>query len=430
MIFIRVEKLSPRLLYTLDFIFTKVLNEPYQCVDHTFVARDGDLLIHYGQGEIAKAVCIRPTGLLDQNEINDQPEIGGLVKIIMEDIERSTFTGCDIFSFVFYCLSRYEEYLPFNADVHGRFPATESLAFKHQFLQRALVDECIILFKSHIEHRYNRALNSKFGFKIVPTIDIDFAWAYKHKGFFRNVIGLFKDAVNGKKNEVLTRIKTLFGGQKDPYDISHILNMEGYNASKFVFFILCGLNENRFDKNHPVKNKYFRQLVKKLAESNDIGSHPSYRSNQDINFLEQEISQLRALTGANVDKSRQHYLKLSFPTTYQNLIKTGIEADYSMGYADRLGYRASTAFTYEWYDLSKEVHTDFKVIPFQIMDVTLKNYLQLSPHQAMIETSKVIRYSKELGLPICFIWHNSSMGEIDMWNGWQSVYLSMIQEAP
>jgi hypothetical protein len=34
----------------------------------------------------------------------------------------------------FYLVSRYEEYLPFIPDEHGRFPAKQSFAFSNGFL--------------------------------------------------------------------------------------------------------------------------------------------------------------------------------------------------------------------------------------------------------------------------------------------------------
>ena len=41
----------------------------------------------------------------------------------------------DVFSATFFLVSRYEEYLPHVKDDYGRFLATESLAFKEDFLQ-------------------------------------------------------------------------------------------------------------------------------------------------------------------------------------------------------------------------------------------------------------------------------------------------------
>lgn len=46
---------------------------------------------------------------------------------------KNCFLPFDVFAASFYLLSRYEEYLPHLKDEHGRYPASESLAFKNGF---------------------------------------------------------------------------------------------------------------------------------------------------------------------------------------------------------------------------------------------------------------------------------------------------------
>ena len=60
-------------------------------------------------------------------------------------------TQHDILAAAFYLLSRYEEYLPFEADEHGRFPAHQSLAYKTGFLQRPIIQEWSVFFADHLK---------------------------------------------------------------------------------------------------------------------------------------------------------------------------------------------------------------------------------------------------------------------------------------
>ena len=39
----------------------------------------------------------------------------------------------DLFAAVFYLLSRYEEYLPYEPDMYFRFPHAQSIAFQNNF---------------------------------------------------------------------------------------------------------------------------------------------------------------------------------------------------------------------------------------------------------------------------------------------------------
>jgi hypothetical protein len=61
----------------------------------------------------------------------------------------------DIFSASFYLLSRYEEYINPHYDLHNRFKAEESLAFKNGFLQIPLVDLWAIELGKIINRQYN-----------------------------------------------------------------------------------------------------------------------------------------------------------------------------------------------------------------------------------------------------------------------------------
>jgi hypothetical protein len=47
----------------------------------------------------------------------------------------------DLFAAAFYLVTRYEEYLPFIADRHNRFEASQSVLFKHGLLERPLINE-------------------------------------------------------------------------------------------------------------------------------------------------------------------------------------------------------------------------------------------------------------------------------------------------
>lgn len=73
------------------------------------------------------------------------------------------------------------------------------------------------------------------------------------------------------------------------------------------------------------------------------------------------------------------------PETYRLLVHENITNDYTMGFADDAGYRAGTALPFPWFDLILNKKTTLFVHPFVIMDTTLKNYLQLSPEEAIRE---------------------------------------------
>ena len=153
----------------------------------------------------------------------------------------------------------------------------------------------------------------------------------------------------------------------------------------------------------------------------------SYQSSGNSAIINKEKQRLADITEQPIHRSRQHFLKLHLPQTYQQLINAGIKADYSMGYAMDTGFRASTSLSFYWYDLAAEASTDLVVHPFQVMEVTLKEYLKLDPEAAKIHIHQLIESIKSVNGIFCSLWHNSSFSELEGWNEWESVYVDLLE---
>ena len=120
-------------------------------------------------------------------------------------------------------------------------------------------------------------------------------------------------------------------------------------------------------------------------------------------------------------------MRLHLPSTYRHLLKHQIYADYSMGYPDHLGFRNGLAIPTPWYDLENEEQTALLIHPFQIMDVTLKNYLKKSPEQANEQIQSILDTVCSYGGTCISIWHNSSFD--NQWKGWEKVFEEMLSYA-
>jgi hypothetical protein len=127
--------------------------------------------------------------------------------------------------------------------------------------------------------------------------------------------------------------------------------------------------------------------------------------------------------------SRQHFLKLRFPETYRRLLDVGIREDWSMGYADETGFRASIATPFPWFDLERNEETPLIIHPFQAMDVTLNQYLKLSPEAALERLKSLINRTKSVGGTFTTLWHNDNLAEMDNWKGWRMVYENLLAAA-
>ena len=428
MILIYTNKITPRLEYIVKFIFNDVYSTGYQITtdQEEFIIANSPK-INYSTDVIANSFHIEPTELLFESNI--------LLKKIKVDIWNDykiffqTNIGdlpFDIFSAVFYLISRYEEYLPFSADQHGRFEANQSLAFKNGFLYDPIVDQWLCMLAGMINKMFPEFKACEREFKFIPTIDIDNAYAYLYKGAVRTIGAAMRDLFRLDVNENIKRFQAL-AGEKDPFDTySYIDSLHAQYGVSPVWFFLVG-NYNEYDKNIPLDNEAFQSLIKEISERAEIAIHPSYESNQSFEQLKSEYDFLSEIIGKPITKSRQHYLKLLFTETYQNLIKLGVKEDYTLGYASDVGFRAGTCTPFLFYDLYNEHESELRIFPFQVMDVTLNQYLKLSVDEAVNKIYEIIHKVKEVNGTFVTLWHNESLSDHGHWKGWEPVYKQMLE---
>jgi hypothetical protein len=122
--------------------------------------------------------------------------------------------------------------------------------------------------------------------------------------------------------------------------------------------------------------------------------------------------------------SRFHYLRFSLPESYQILIEAGIKEDYSMGYVDRIGFRAGTCTPFYFYDLNNEKTSELKIIPFAYMDGVLNDKLKYSPKLAKKIINELKENVKQVNGQFNSLWHNESLSNQDRWKGWRAVFES------
>lgn len=428
------EKTSSRLEYVLSVFLKQLLGLEYQIVtNEAQFKKSNQPKINYSQNRFStEEIFLSPHSILFENNIKIQsikPFQHQNLTAFFGSNAKETDLPFDVFALVFYLLSRYEEYLTFNLDNHERFTASESLAYQYGFLQQPLINLWSLQFKHILSQKYPLLRFSLPRYEFQPTYDIDFAWSYRHKGFFRSLGGYFRDLAKFDFITLKERFLVQIRQQIDPfYSFDYLENLHQKHQLLPIWFFLLG-DYGEFDKNISFQNKSFQNLIKSINQKYQTGIHPSYQSNRAIDILKKEKQRLENITQKKVHQSRQHFLKLNFPNTYQCLIEAGVTDDYTMGYAAEIGFRASIAQPFFWYDLKNETTTNLRIHPFQIMDVTLQQYLKLSPEQAIVEANKIIKSTKAVGGTFVSLWHNSSFSNEEKWQGWKEVYEKILEEA-
>ena len=421
-----------RLTYVLDVIFKHVLMVDYSILNKKEFTQIKDAVkINYSSEKIESTIQIIPHQIISENTIEKY-----VPKVVYQDGVPYFFKTSsvnefqyDLFACVFFMVSRYEEYLNSDLDIHGRFKAENSLAFKHDFLEHPVVHYWVKKLQNSIETNHPNYQFPTKKYKYINSIDIDVAYSYKGKSKALLFISFFKNILQINTQEIKNKFSYFVKSSKDPFDTYEIFRdlSEKYKKPN-LFFIQIG-NYGTYDKNLHYKSSEFNKLIKRLQQKNTIGLHPSYHSNYNQESLGVEKERLEGILKENITKSRQHFLKLSFPKTYENLITQGIKDDYTLGFASRVGFRAGICNPYPFFNLKTNEQTSLILHPFQIMDGTLNSYMNLTPEQAIAKSKEIIKKTKAVEGTFISLWHNSSLSEQNEWKNWKSVYTELVQYA-
>jgi len=386
-------------------------------------------IIYYtNKSENNKFTIIPFNNLLNTIEITPIAIIPELIdQTLAFFINNDSVLNFDIFAASFYLVSRYEEYLPHKLDSHNRFAATESLAYKFNFLDRPLINEWVKLLAKKLLINYPNLTLKHTDYKHIVTVDIDSVYSYRHKGLKRCLGGFFRDMMHVNLKNIVDRLLTISHLKADPYDVyQQIYTLASANSKKIKWFILAA-NYAAPDNSNLLHNKAIQAKIKLLYKMGEIGVHPSYLSNKKSELITEEINYLHKLTSSNIKISRQHFLMLSFPSTYQNLIKNGITEDYTMGYADKAGFRASIASPFFFFDLSANKVTSLRIFPLVMMDRTFVSYEKLSYESTLLEINKLRNTVKENNGTLVSLWHNITLANTKEGRQWMRVLKTFLE---
>lgn len=424
-------EITPRVVYTFELIFKTILGTDLIFSSNPEEYRQSALpKINYSPTNLSSGLFLKAHSILfDKNITVQEIEIVEHQQMqLFFPTSGDSFLPFDPFAATFYLVSRYEEYLNECTDEHERFTDSENILVRLGLHQKPVVDQMAYWIAEKISKEFPEFKIRKRTFQLVTTIDIDNAWAFKNKSPLVSFGAIVKAVFHGRWDELKQRTVVFLGLQNDPYDTyKYILETYKSKLDHLLFFFLIG-DRNRFDKNVSHKNKSFRQLIANLASVCEVGIHPSYASNEKPWLFETEKERLEKIIQKPVTQSRQHYLKLKFPKTYQNALKSGITDDYTMGFASLTGFRAGTCTAFRFFDLSHDRPTELIVHPFQVMDVTLKNHLHLNPQKAWQLIEELMLEVKKVNGTFISLWHNESLKDSGQWQGWRKIFEQILEK--
>jgi hypothetical protein len=368
---------------------------------------------------------VRPNGFLQlKTIISCEPIVncdGAQVQLFLKGsgIDASLF---DPFAASFFLITRYEEYLAYTPDLFNRFEAASSVLFRNGLLHRPIINEWAEALKQTFLKAHTGLLFNKKHFTCKISIDVDQAFAFRNRGVIKNILALSRNLGGHNMPFVRMQLKTILLGDRDPFDtFDYLKQTQQHTALPFIYFINAGAY-TKYDKNISVLSRSSKTLLKSIKAFAEVGLHPSYFSDVMPQKIMLEKKALEESINQPVWQSRQHYLKLNLPQTYQRLIEAGITEDYTMGYASHPGFRAGTCTPFQWFDLKKSEATALTVFPITYMEGSFAEDLAMKPEEALATMKKLtdtVRFYQGCLIPI---WHNHTVNDQFFWKGWQQIF--------
>ena len=332
--------------------------------------------------------------------------------------------GIDIFGSAFFMLTRYEEVvMKDEKDIHGRFPATASLAFKEGFLTRPIVNEYVEILWSALAKLDSELVRKERKSELVLTHDVDKPFKFRFmslKGFVkilaadilkrRSLKQAFRDfcdftAVKSGKTE------------RDPYNtFSKIMDFSESIGVKSHFYFIAENYGKILNSDYDLENEKTVEIIKKIQERGHIaGLHVSYDAAHDAEKMKKEAEKFRKVSEkAGIDtglfEARHHFLRVSVPESWRIMEECGIKRDLSLSFADHAGFRSGVCWEYPLFDLFSGRKLALTELPLIVMECSVidERYMNLGVGKKSFEFIKSLMNTTALfGGQFVLLWHNN-----------------------
>jgi hypothetical protein len=317
-------------------------------------------------------------------------------------------------------LTRVEETLSTERDAHGRFPASASNALKENYLHRPIVDEYGFALEQALRILVPQWSPERKPFRVKLSHDMDelgipflLRSSVAHSLLRRNPKATFQDFLSlvTQQNPVYLQVVL----QLAELSVEHGLDSAFYWKAN---------GATKFDSGYDPENAKIKSVIRSLKENGfECGVHPGYDTFRSPEKLCAEIKRLRQSIGPDRMGGRQHYLRW-LPETWRDWETCGLAYDSSVGFADRIGFRAGTCVPYRPWLWAENREARILEIPLLVMDRTLAYYMKLSPQESFLRVMECMERCRAVGGVFTMLWHNEAL--IDPAYG--DLYLRLLRE--
>ena len=330
-------------------------------------------------------------------------------------------TSVDLLGGIFFMLTRYEELVRRERDRHGRFPCAASLAFAEGFVDRPIVDEYVDLLWWGLSSLWPSLERKRSAFRLRLTHDVDYAWAAVGRPPLAVARSLLGDLVRRRDPGLaVSRLRAIIDAaagrvEHDPYNTFDFLMTESESRGTRSTFYFHARPSGQFGSQYRLKDPHIQRLMSTIHDrGHEIGLHPSYESHGSLPLTLQEFDDLRAAChAAGVAQEswgvRQHYLRFETPTTWRILDRAGFAHDSTVGYAERIGFRAGTCREFPVFDLQSGSSLRIRERPLLVMDGTLLAYMSLGLDEAVSRAGAIADTCRHYEGDATILYHNHTL---------------------
>lgn len=299
------------------------------------------------------------------------PIIYGVDELVLEN--NYVYCGLDIFSSVFFMLTRWEElFLP--KDKFGRCDENEMFVVKHNIHSRPIVNEYVELLRKLLEFVGVETKECERKFHPFITHDVDDLFRYaSYRNFCKNLAG---DILHRKSLKIFFQTCSHYiayrsGKVKDPFDsFDELMDISDHYGLKNAFYFMPSFRKE-YDARYDILDDKINSIIEHIVKrGHEVGIHPSKNTFHNMTQFQQEVERLKRIC-PKIKGGRQHYLLYSLPETLEIWEKNGLIYDAGLGFAFRGGFRCGICYPYPFFDVLERKELNIKIRPLIVMEAAL-----------------------------------------------------------
>ena len=345
----------------------------------------------------------------------------------------------DLLASTYFLISRYEEmYRRSERDSYGRFPGKSSLPYRAGFLHRPIIDEYgealrQILLETGIAERHNLRLEERPQTFSRVNLTHDLSRPYNYRGWRSFLRAWLK-----QKKSPLEAARLSFSAdvEDDYFTFPKFLKWDrntcdslGRDRSDIFLFI-------RMPSRHPLDKPYYslhslylRRILSIAAKHKVLlALQCSYAAGHQSELISKERHQFEKAFRQRPRGLRHNKLTSCEPEDLLQAYVSGFRNDYSMGYADVVGFRLGTCRPVKFINPNTRLLTELILHPLVLRDLTLSDqrYMALEQDEAERIAHDLIRTTARYNGELTLLWHNDLLSQKT--HPWHSVlYRSMLR---